>query len=183
MYIVSSGDSIRILVLYFRVDQLVSNLLVLCILPIIILQTERSFQKQPTIFLNRKKGLGAKKRKSLRYTRNIGLGFKTPREVGILACHFYASNIFFCFIVQQTEKSFQKQPRLNLNLKLGSKKKVLRRHRSVGLGFKTPREVCVLIYRETGAGSWQLGGVGAYNCLLFKCVLNFICRVHVSVLG
>lgn len=47
-----------------------------------IFQSERSFQKQPTIFLNRKKGLGAKKRKSLRYIRNVGLGFKTPREVG-----------------------------------------------------------------------------------------------------
>ncbi|XP_046999712.1 40S ribosomal protein S11 [Schistocerca americana] len=82
-------------------------------------QSERSFQKQPTIFLNRKKGLGAKKRKSLRYTRNIGLGFKTPRE---------------------TEKAFQKQPHLNLNRKTGSKKKVLRRHRNIGLGFKTPRE-------------------------------------------
>ncbi|XP_021924992.1 40S ribosomal protein S11 isoform X2 [Zootermopsis nevadensis] len=82
-------------------------------------QSERSFQKQPTIFLNRKKGLGAKKRKSLRYIRNVGLGFKTPRE---------------------TERAFQKQPHLNLNRKFGQKKKVLRRHRNVGLGFKTPRE-------------------------------------------
>ncbi|PSN50379.1 40S ribosomal protein S11 [Blattella germanica] len=82
-------------------------------------QNERSFQKQPTIFLNRKKGLGAKKRKSLRYIRNVGLGFKTPRE---------------------TERAFQKQPHLNLNRKLGQKKKALRRFRNVGLGFKTPRE-------------------------------------------
>nr|CAD7575633.1 unnamed protein product [Timema californicum] len=82
-------------------------------------QNERSFQKQPTIFLNRKKGLGAKKKKSLRYIRNVGLGFKTPRE---------------------TEKAFQKQSHLNLNRKPGSKKKSLRRHRSVGLGFKTPLE-------------------------------------------
>nr|CAD7408248.1 unnamed protein product [Timema cristinae]CAD7429591.1 unnamed protein product [Timema monikensis] len=82
-------------------------------------QNERSFQKQPTIFLNRKKGLGAKKKKSLRYIRNVGLGFKTPRE---------------------TEKAYQKQSHLNLNRKPGSKKKSLRRHRSVGLGFKTPLE-------------------------------------------
>ncbi|XP_023724658.1 40S ribosomal protein S11 [Cryptotermes secundus] len=82
-------------------------------------QSERSFQKQPTIFLNRKKGLGAKKRKSLRYIRNVGLGFKTPRE---------------------TERAFQKQPHLNLNRKFGQKKKALRRYRNVGLGFKTPRE-------------------------------------------
>jgi small subunit ribosomal protein S11e len=46
-----------------------------------ILQNERSFQRQPTIFLNRKKGLSGKRRKSLRYHREVGLGFKTPREV------------------------------------------------------------------------------------------------------
>ncbi|EFN86305.1 H/ACA ribonucleoprotein complex subunit 4, partial [Harpegnathos saltator] len=44
------------------------------------LQSERAFQKQPTIFLNRKKGLGPKRRKPMRYSRNVGLGFKTPRE-------------------------------------------------------------------------------------------------------
>ncbi|XP_071454858.1 small ribosomal subunit protein uS17 isoform X3 [Hetaerina americana] len=82
-------------------------------------QSERSFQKQPTVFLNRKKGLGAKKRKTLRYVRNVGLGFKTPRE---------------------TEKAFQKQSGVFLNRKPGLKKKPLRFHRSVGLGFKTPRE-------------------------------------------
>ncbi|CAD5123421.1 DgyrCDS11770 [Dimorphilus gyrociliatus] len=43
-------------------------------------QTERAFQKQPTVFLNRKKSLLSGKSKKLRYVRNIGLGFKTPRE-------------------------------------------------------------------------------------------------------
>ncbi|EEB19848.1 40S ribosomal protein S11, putative [Pediculus humanus corporis] len=44
-------------------------------------QNEKSFQKQPTVFLNRKKSLGIKKNKTgLRYIRNVGLGFKTPRE-------------------------------------------------------------------------------------------------------
>ncbi len=46
-------------------------------------QTERAFQKQPTVFLNSKVralGLG-KKKKELRHVRNIGLGFKTPKEV------------------------------------------------------------------------------------------------------
>jgi len=46
-------------------------------------QTERAFQKQPTVFLNRKHVLGVGKKKSkkpLRWVRNIGLGFKTPRE-------------------------------------------------------------------------------------------------------
>merc|ERR1712066_1185697 len=33
--------------------------------------------KQPTVFLNRK---GTKSKKTLRYHRNVGLGFKTPRE-------------------------------------------------------------------------------------------------------
>ncbi|XP_046430711.1 small ribosomal subunit protein uS17 isoform X3 [Neodiprion pinetum] len=82
-------------------------------------QNERSFQRQPTIFLNRKKGLGQKHRKSMRYSRSVGLGFKTPRE---------------------TEKAFQKQSTLNLNRKANLKKKPLRLSRSVGLGFKTPRE-------------------------------------------
>merc|ERR1712071_631797 len=40
-------------------------------------QNEKAFQKQPTVFLNRK---GNKAKKSLRYHRSVGLGFKTPRE-------------------------------------------------------------------------------------------------------
>ncbi|KAL7673177.1 hypothetical protein ACOME3_008046 [Neoechinorhynchus agilis] len=41
-------------------------------------QVERAFQKQPTVFLNRKdKG---RSKKIARYHRNVGLGFKTPRE-------------------------------------------------------------------------------------------------------
>merc|ERR1712154_530126 len=43
-------------------------------------QTERAFQKQPTVFLNKKGSLTGKQKKNLRYTRNVGLGFKTPRE-------------------------------------------------------------------------------------------------------
>merc|ERR1712228_1011235 len=43
-------------------------------------QTERAFQKQPTIFLNKKAHIQAKSKKSLRYVRSVGLGFKTPRE-------------------------------------------------------------------------------------------------------
>merc|ERR1712121_66749 len=43
-------------------------------------QTERAFQKQPTIFLNKKAHVAAKSKKSLRYVRSVGLGFKTPRE-------------------------------------------------------------------------------------------------------
>jgi small subunit ribosomal protein S11e len=44
-----------------------------------VAQTEKSFQKQPTVFLNAK-GASKKKGKSLRYFRQVGLGFKTPKE-------------------------------------------------------------------------------------------------------
>lgn len=51
------------------------------IIPLFFFQNEKAFQKQPTIFLNHKKTrISKKKNKSLRYTRNVGLGFKTPRE-------------------------------------------------------------------------------------------------------
>merc|ERR1712098_983169 len=48
-------------------------------------QTERSYQKQPTIFQNKKRVLvadGGKeaKEKIPRYHKSVGLGFKTPRE-------------------------------------------------------------------------------------------------------
>ncbi|ETN78129.1 ribosomal protein S17 [Necator americanus] len=43
-------------------------------------QVERAFLKQPTINLNNKARLLAGNKKVPRYVRNIGLGFKTPRE-------------------------------------------------------------------------------------------------------
>ncbi|CAI8032156.1 40S ribosomal protein S11 [Geodia barretti] len=44
-------------------------------------QSERAFQKQRGVFLNSKAGLtGKKKKKEQRFVRNVGLGFKTPRE-------------------------------------------------------------------------------------------------------
>jgi small subunit ribosomal protein S11e len=54
-----------------------------------VLQSERAYQKQPTIFQNKKRSFGVKKVTLKRYTRNVGLGFKTPSEVngfGLLAC-------------------------------------------------------------------------------------------------
>uniref|UniRef100_A0A915L7Q5 40S ribosomal protein S11 N-terminal domain-containing protein n=1 Tax=Romanomermis culicivorax TaxID=13658 RepID=A0A915L7Q5_ROMCU len=51
------------------------------------IQIERAFQKQPHVFLNRKRVLGTGKKKSkkpLRLVRNVGLGFKTPRAVRII---------------------------------------------------------------------------------------------------
>ena len=51
---------------------------------IYLLQVERAFQKQPTIFLNKKKNLlSGKTAKPERYHKSIGLGFKTPRDVSI----------------------------------------------------------------------------------------------------
>merc|ERR1719424_2061007 len=44
-------------------------------------QTERAYQKQPTISLGRKKVLGRKlSEKDHRFTKNVGLGIKTPKE-------------------------------------------------------------------------------------------------------
>jgi len=42
-------------------------------------QTERAFQKQPTIFLARHQQLGKKSKGKLRFLRQVGLGFKTPQ--------------------------------------------------------------------------------------------------------
>merc|ERR1719495_1282189 len=45
-------------------------------------QTERAYQKQAPIFQNRKRVLAqpVSKKKELRYVRNVGLGFKTPKD-------------------------------------------------------------------------------------------------------
>ena len=47
------------------------------------IQIERAYQKQPTIFQNKKRVLLGEtgKEKLPRYYKNIGLGFKTPKEV------------------------------------------------------------------------------------------------------
>jgi len=43
-------------------------------------QNERSFQKQEAIFIGSKRLLGKKKGKGIRYSKNVGLGFRTPSE-------------------------------------------------------------------------------------------------------
>merc|ERR1712048_111383 len=44
-------------------------------------QTERAYQKQPTIFQNKKRVAGKTvKGKEQRFVKSVGLGFKTPRE-------------------------------------------------------------------------------------------------------
>jgi len=45
----------------------------------VVEQNERAFQKQDGVFIAKKRVIG-KKGKNLRYYKNIGLGFKTPRE-------------------------------------------------------------------------------------------------------
>ena len=43
-------------------------------------QQQRSFQKQDNVFLNSKKLVAKKTASGVRYFRNVGLGFKTPKE-------------------------------------------------------------------------------------------------------
>mmetsp|Transcript_11472 Transcript_11472/g.17466 ORF Transcript_11472/g.17466 Transcript_11472/m.17466 type:complete len:164 (-) Transcript_11472:83-574(-) len=43
-------------------------------------QTEKAYQKQDAIFIGRKRALGKKTRKGMRYYKSIGLGFKTPKS-------------------------------------------------------------------------------------------------------
>lgn len=49
------------------------------------LQNEKAFQKQPTVFLNKKPptGGGVRYRKVQRYVRKVGLGFRTPKDVSL----------------------------------------------------------------------------------------------------
>merc|ERR1711982_296469 len=42
-------------------------------------QNERAFQKQEASFLNSKSVLAAKTQKGVRYYKNVGLGYKTPK--------------------------------------------------------------------------------------------------------
>ncbi len=55
------------------------------------IQTERAYLKQEAVFENRKATLGKRKGTALRYVRNVGLGFKTPSEVGRSSVSFHPS--------------------------------------------------------------------------------------------
>ena len=64
------------------------------------LQTERAFQKQRGVFLNGKVGLsGKKKKKEQRFVRNVGLGFKTPREVCPIDCMLAVHDTATCMLL------------------------------------------------------------------------------------
>lgn len=53
-------------------------------LVLFVLQVERAFQKQGNVNLNKKSLLMSKNKANPRWYKNIGLGFKTPREVKLL---------------------------------------------------------------------------------------------------
>jgi len=42
-------------------------------------QNEKAYQKQDAVFIGRKRALAKKSKKGMRYVRNVGLGFKTPK--------------------------------------------------------------------------------------------------------
>lgn len=46
-------------------------------------QTERAFQKQPTIPVVRRKNVPGQRKLRTRHYRDVGLGFKTPKDVSI----------------------------------------------------------------------------------------------------
>eukprot|EP00441_Pelagodinium_beii_P044643 CAMPEP_0197619058 /NCGR_PEP_ID=MMETSP1338-20131121/127_1 /TAXON_ID=43686 ORGANISM="Pelagodinium beii, Strain RCC1491" /NCGR_SAMPLE_ID=MMETSP1338 /ASSEMBLY_ACC=CAM_ASM_000754 /LENGTH=87 /DNA_ID=CAMNT_0043187973 /DNA_START=50 /DNA_END=310 /DNA_ORIENTATION=- len=43
-------------------------------------QNEKAFQKQDAVFIGSKRLLGKKSKRAMRYFRNVGLGFPTPKE-------------------------------------------------------------------------------------------------------
>lgn len=43
-------------------------------------QNEKAYQKQDGVFVGRKRVLGVRSKKGMRYYKSIGLGFKTPKE-------------------------------------------------------------------------------------------------------
>ena len=55
-------------------------------------QNERAFQKQTGVFLNKKVIGDVKKAKKVRRINDVGLGFKTPKDVS--PCHLISSFLF-----------------------------------------------------------------------------------------
>jgi hypothetical protein len=58
-------------------------------------QTEKAFQKQEAVFVGRVSA-GKKQKKGLRFVRNVGLGFKTPKEAIEVCCHTSLSQGVLC---------------------------------------------------------------------------------------
>ena len=55
-------------------------------------QTEKAYQKQDAVFIGRKRTLAKKSKKGMRYVRNVGLGFKTPKLALEGSCGRRAAN-------------------------------------------------------------------------------------------
>lgn len=119
-----------------------------------VLQAERAYQKQPTIFQNAKivEGKNKGKKGLKRYIRRVGLGFKPPREVrGLCVCITQVLPIiilrsnYLCMLFQN-ERAFQKQAGARFGSKLAKNDKLKGKRyvRKVGLGFKVPKEVCMI---------------------------------------
>lgn len=134
-------------------------------------QTERAFRKQHAVVVVRRKnpnlkkrprfyrqiGLGFRAPAEVRDAEQTVLMLRPPRLFPfhcpctlIVVPAWPTYSTWTClpprtrFQTNQNERAFQKQFGVNLNRKVKpgiTKKKVLRRYRDVGLGFKTPREV------------------------------------------
>lgn len=59
------------------------------------LQTERAFQKQLTIPVVRRKNLPGQRKLRLRHHREVGLGFKTPKEVSMFVENLFEGDLLF----------------------------------------------------------------------------------------
>lgn len=56
----------------------ISNWLFLLYLTLHISEHEKAYQSQDAVFIARKRAIGNKKQKPIRFVRNVGLGIKTP---------------------------------------------------------------------------------------------------------
>ena len=76
-------------------------------------QNERAFLKQPGINLNNKARMLKGERKVPRNVKNVGLGFKTPREVGYFSLFRKIFNIIFIsnFSSQYSRTCFHFEPK------------------------------------------------------------------------
>ncbi len=75
----------------WRSRYVIESVCVSILLDVLLTQTEKAYQKQRLTFQNSKAvllGDAKKKKKNLRFVRNVGLGFKTPREVSSVGDRF-----------------------------------------------------------------------------------------------
>lgn len=70
----------------------------------LFLKTERAFQKQLTIPVVRRKNIPGQRKLRTRHYREVGLGFKTPKEVKIEFLLFHLT-----FSITQLNSAFMNQ--------------------------------------------------------------------------